>query len=110
SLGIDGTEAAIGLAASPHPHAYQPALDALLASRADDPRAARAVLDFLEADSERLYALRLRAAAWLRERGMWDGLPRLLGEALRRGKQQEEWENLLRGAPADAVAAAVDVV
>lgn len=81
-LGVAPEELAMALATSPQPNAYQKAVDLLLTMPRPVTRTVAVVAAFLETDSERLHALRLRAAKWLKDRGDFTGFPLLLGHAL----------------------------
>ncbi|MEM9192005.1 MAG: hypothetical protein AAGF12_22720 [Myxococcota bacterium] len=100
--------AARALASSPHPHAYIPALELLLDGQhpvaADDRAALR---QFLDQGTERMTALRYRAARLLHSYGESYGLPVLLPAALR---GEAPGELLFRGASLAEVRTALEAV
>ena len=76
------TAASLGLAASPHPHAYRRAIEHLLTLEAADGEVAAALHAFLDAGTERLEDLRLRVAHRLKQVHDLYGFPLLLQEVV----------------------------
>lgn len=73
---------ALDLAASPHPHAYRRAVEALLDGDDEGPETHRALLAFLARGTARLTELRRRAARWLVARGDDSAFPVALADAI----------------------------
>jgi hypothetical protein len=100
---LEETDFHLRLIGSPQPAAYGAAIDWLTRAGQADPRIAPALLDFLEAGSERMRERRLQAARWLYEQGQRQQvLPLLLGQE---AKAPPDQPALLEGVPAPGVAA-----
>lgn len=78
----DKDKVALALSVSPHPEAYLPAVEYLLAEGEAHPETVPALRAFLDTGTERLERLRLRVARWLHRAGCYDGLPLLLRQAV----------------------------
>lgn len=98
---------ALALHRSPHPHAYRPAVEVLLARPLDDDRAAACLRAFLDCRGERQQALRVRAAWRLFARAEAHGLPILLAEVLERRTPNDQERVLFEPFDAHTVVDAV---
>ncbi|MFO0761636.1 MAG: hypothetical protein U0359_34660 [Byssovorax sp.] len=108
-LGCAPRALSLALAASPHPHAYRPAIEPLVRLRDPDPEALGALRAFLLAGSERAIELRRRAARVLRAHGDDLGFPLVLEEKLESGSSHLG-PPLLDGAPAALVDETVEAI
>jgi hypothetical protein len=107
-LGVTERELALRLAGSPQPHAYGAAVRALTEeSRPYDEESCQALVTFLEAGTDRLAELRVRAALRLHVFGEPAGFPLLLRHVLAGGTTTRP---LLEDAPPELVGTAVTAV
>ena len=117
ALAVDRLAMCRALAVSPHPHAYRPAVEELLATaeaegpagiEADD-ETRQAIRGFLDTGTERIGDLRRRAAWWLNGLGDTFAFPILVSEAFQdEGGNKSRAGALLREASRREAMAAVD--
>jgi hypothetical protein len=103
--GVPERQLALGLAVSPQPHAYGPAVRWLTDLPAFDAAGRDVLRAFLEAGTERMKDHRLRAAAWLHRHGDRSGFPLLLQNACE--AERPRTPSLLAGVGEDLVEATV---
>jgi len=91
--GIDELTLSLALVESPHPHAHISAVERLVKTRKNNSDVAKALIAFLETDSQRYERMRIAAAQWLLAHGYDDGYTILVRQCFTSRSSEESEED-----------------